>query len=72
MPYFVFRVRPFAQLEKLADYASFTDASVHAKALRQSATPTDGQIRIMFAASEQAAEDLLCQVRDAVPGAGDD
>ena len=72
MPYFVFRVRPFAQLEKLADYASFTEASAHAKTLRQSATPADGQIRIMFAASEQAAEDLLCQVRDAAPGAGDD
>ena len=72
MPYFVFRVRPFAQLEKLAEFGSFADASAHAKALRQAATPADGQIRIMFAASEQAAEDLLCQARDAAPGAGDD
>ena len=72
MPYFVFKVRPFAQIEKLAEYASFRDASMHAKALRQSAAPADGQIRIMFAAGEQLAEDLLCQVRDAAPGAGDD
>jgi hypothetical protein len=72
MPYFVFRVRPFAQMDKLAEFTSFTEASSHAKKARQSATPADGQIRIMFAESEQAAEDLLCQVRDAVPGAGDD
>jgi len=72
MPYFVFRVRPFAQLEKLAEFASFRDASQHAKAVRQSATPADGQIRVMFAEQQQAAEDLLCQVRDAAPGAGDD
>jgi hypothetical protein len=72
MPYFVFRVRPFAQLEKLAEFASFRDASVHAKALRQSTAPADGQIRVMFAEQQQAAEDLLCQVRDATPGAGDD
>lgn len=72
MPYYVFNVKPFAQLEKLAEYASFRDASAHAKTLRGALLPADGQIRVMFAESVTAAEDLLCQVRDAAPGAGDD
>jgi hypothetical protein len=73
MPYFVFGVRPFAQIEKLAEFASFKDASAHAKALRAApvASPA-ATIKIMFADTQEQAEDLLCQVRDARPVIGDD
>jgi hypothetical protein len=72
MPYFVFSIRPFAQIRKLAEFPRFADASAHAKALR--AQPTgkdDGRIKVMFAENEQLAEDLLSQIRDPGP-AGDE
>lgn len=71
MPYFVFRVQPFAQIEKLAEFNAFREASGHAKALRASGGEASGRIKVMFAESEQLAEDLLCQIRDPQP-AGDD
>lgn len=72
MPYFVFRVKPFAQIEKLADFDSFKAASAHAKALRVGANdPAQGKIKLMFAGTEQMAEELLCQVREPGP-LGDD
>ena len=72
MPYYVYRVKPFAQIEKLAVFDAFKPASAHAKALRAApgAAPAD-KIKVMFADNEQLAEDLLCQVREAGP-AGDD
>ena len=68
MPYYVFAVKPFAQLEKLAEFTAFKEASAHAKALR-AAPPGDAQVRIkvMFADNPLAAEDLLLQVREAGP-----
>jgi len=72
MPYFVFSVRPFAQIEKLAEFAAFKDASAHAKALRaDKAVAGDVKVKVMFADNQQLAEDLLCQVREPGP-AGDD
>ena len=72
MPYFVFSIRPFAQIRKLAEFSSFRDASTHAKALRAAgAEQGDGRIKVMFAENEQLAEDLLCQLRDPSP-AGDE
>ncbi|HSC00234.1 MAG TPA: hypothetical protein VLE45_09990 [Burkholderiaceae bacterium] len=71
MPYFVYRVKPFAQLEKLAEFSEFAAASAHAKALRARLDQPADRIRIMFAEHQQQAEDLLCEVRDARP-AGDD
>lgn len=72
MPYFVFSVRPFAQIEKLAEFAAFSEASRHAKSLRSSNAVAEGaRIKVMFAANAQLAEDLLCQVREAAPS-GDD
>ena len=72
MPYYVYAVKPMAQLEKLAEFASFKEASGHAKALR--ATPGagagaegGGRIKMMFAPTELEAEDLLLQVRQAGP-----
>jgi hypothetical protein len=72
MPYFVFSVRPFAQIEKLAEFASFREASVHAKTLRATqAVVADAKVKVMFADNQMLAEDLLCQVREAGPS-GDD
>lgn len=72
MPYFVFSVRPFAQIAKLAEFARFHDASAHAKALRAApAEHADARIKVMFAETQALAEDLLCQIRDPSP-AGDE
>lgn len=71
MPYFVFRVKPFAQIEKLAEFEAFREASSHAKTLRADGGEASGRIKVMFAESAQLAEDLLCQIRDPQP-AGDD
>lgn len=72
MPYFVFRVRPYAQIEKLAQFDGFQAASAHAKTLRAGAEePSQGKIKVMFADNEQLAEELLCQVREPGPP-GDD
>lgn len=72
MPYYVYAVKPLAQLEELAQFDAFSQASSHAKALRaaQSAGP-HARIKVIFAESPLAAEDLLLQVRDAPPD-GDD
>jgi len=72
MPYFVFSVKPFAQLEKLAQFGSFQDASAHAKSLRaQASAGTNAKIKVMFAETQEHAEDLLCEVREPGP-TGDD
>jgi len=72
MPYYVYAVKPLAQLEKLAEFPAFKEASAHAKALRagQAAGPT-ARVKVMFADTPTAAEDLILQVRDAPPD-GDD
>lgn len=72
MPYYIYLVKPFAQLEKLSEFEAFNDASAHAKALRAAQTAdASGKIKIMFADNELQAEDLLCQVRTPGPK-GDD
>ena len=72
MPYYIYRIKPFSQLEKLAEFDSFNDASASAKALRAAqSAETPGKVKIMFADNELQAEDLLCQVRVAGPK-GDD
>jgi len=63
MPYYVYAVKPFAQLEKLAQFDAFKDASAHAKALRAGQGPDSPRIKVMFAETELGAEDLLSQVR---------
>jgi hypothetical protein len=65
MAYFVYAVRPFAQLEKLGEHAAFKEASAQAKALRAALAAGDvARIRVMHAASALEAEDLLLQIRD--------
>jgi hypothetical protein len=65
MPYFVYAVRPFAQLEPLGEFAVFKEASAQAKALRAAQPAGDKtRIRVMFAENALAAEDLLLQIRE--------
>ena len=72
MPYYVYRVRPFAQLDRLDEFPTFPLASAAAKGLRASQTPdAPGKIKVIFAANEFEAEDLLSQVREPGPS-GDD
>jgi len=68
MPYYIYRVKPFAQLEKLAEFGAFPEASASAKTMRATqGAGTPGKIKVIFAENELQAEDLLCQVRDAPP-----
>jgi hypothetical protein len=69
MPYFIYRVFPFRRLEKVTDHPSFGEASAQAKALRANPErPQDCTIKVIFAANENEAENLLSQVREPAPG----
>jgi hypothetical protein len=75
LPYYVYRVFafPIRRLEKVEELPSFGAASARAKALRASPDLPDGcAIKVIFAATELEAEDLLSQVRAAKPGLVDD
>jgi hypothetical protein len=68
VPYYIYRVKPFGQLEKLSEYAGFKEASTQAKTLRADpGAHALGTVKVMFAENELQAEDLLCQVREAPP-----
>lgn len=69
MAYFVYAVRPFAQLEKLAEFDAFAAASAYAKGLRAAQAHEPGQrIRVILAQTALAAEDQLLQIRQPGPG----
>jgi len=72
MPYYIYRIKPFSQIEQLSVFESFPDASKQAKVLRlQLDLPASDKIKVIFAEDPLEAEDLLCQVRVAGPK-GDD
>jgi hypothetical protein len=72
VPYYIYRVLPYAQLEKITEFDAFGPASAHAKALRAAERDApEGKIKVMFVETEHRAEDLLCQIRDPGPS-GDD
>lgn len=68
MPYYIYQVKPFAQLQQLAMHASFAPASNEAKVLR-SKLPAESpdKVKVIFAETPEHAEDLLCQIRDPNP-----
>jgi hypothetical protein len=69
MPYYIYRVFPFRRLEMVDAAPAFAQASARAKTLRASpGLPADCTIKVIFAANETAAEDLLSQVREPAPG----
>lgn len=66
MPYYVFAIKPFGQLDKLGEHATFKDASAQAKSLRAAQGPQGGpRIKVMFGQTQLQAEDLLLQPREA-------
>ena len=69
MPYYVYRIHRFGGLEKVDEAAAYRDASVRAKALRTSPDlPPGVTVKVVFAASDAEAEDLLSQERAPKPG----
>lgn len=75
MPYYVYKIEtfPVRQLSRLAEFDTFKLASADAKARRAALELGAGEmIKVMFAASELEAEDILSQVREKPPTIGDD
>ena len=69
MPYYIYRVFPFRRLEKVDAADAFGQASARAKVMRASPDlPADCTIKVIFAANENEAENLLSQVREPAPG----
>ena len=74
MPYFIYKVHaPLKNLEKVAQHASFKEATRAVKELRAAPDMAAGDtVRMIFAGNELEAEDLLSQVRPPEPMIGDD
>jgi hypothetical protein len=72
MPYFIFAMKPFAQLEKLAEFEAFKDASAQAKVLRAAQPEGAPRIKVMFGDTQLAAEDQLLQLREGSAQPADD
>lgn len=69
MAYYIYRIFPFARLEKVAQFEVFKDASAEVKRLRAAENQAaDSKLKVIFAENELQAEDLLSQVRRAEPG----
>lgn len=76
MPYYLFAVRGFGQLDLLGEHAQFKAASLQAKALRaelgaraQAAGQPAPRVQVVFGDTQLAAEDQLLAVREARPDA---
>lgn len=75
MPYYIYRVTqigPVKNLEKLAQFDIFRDASTKAKELRKENDLTKCKIQVVFGENELQAEEALHTVREAEPLTGDD
>ena len=75
MPYFVYKIfeTPIRRLQKLEQHDAFREASNRAKLLRSElAGDAAFIIKVIFAENELHAEDLLNQIRAAVPNPQDD
>jgi hypothetical protein len=73
MPYFIYRFKPFGILQKIEEHDAFSKASGRAKALRADPAhePSD-KIKLIFAANELEAVDLLTAEREPLPPGEDD
>ncbi len=58
MPYFIYRIGPLGVLEPLGCAERFQDAKARARELRREAGSVES-VRIVFAANELEAEELL-------------
>ena len=69
MPYFIYRIHRYGGLERLEDLPTFAAAAQRAKALRADpGRDADSRIKVVFAATDHEAEDLLTQERAPRPG----
>lgn len=75
MPYYLYRVTqigPIKQLEKLAQFEAFKEASTEAKRLRAAGDPAQSRIQVVFGENELQAEDVINTVREPQPIYGED
>ncbi len=75
MPYYIYRITqrgPVKQLEKIAQYEVFKEASAEAKRLRADIDPAQCRIQVVFGENELQAEDVINTVREPQPVIGDD
>jgi hypothetical protein len=76
MPYYLYRITQtgvIKQMEKIAQFDAFREASAEAKQLRLAPELAAGAvIKVIFADNELHAEDLLNQVREPEPATGED
>lgn len=75
MPYYIYRVTqlgPVKQLDKLAQFDSFKEASGEAKRLRKEEDMNSCKIQVVFGENELQAEEVISVVREAQPIYGDD
>lgn len=72
MPYFVFSVQGFGQLQLLGTHEAFKPASLQAKALRADPAHQGAAIKVMFGNHQLEAEDQLLQQRERTPQGDDD
>jgi len=75
MPYYIYKIfeKPIRRLEKLEQHELFREASNRAKQMRSELAGDETfVIKVIFAETELHAEDLLNQIREAVPGPQDD
>lgn len=72
MPYFLFKMFPNRAVEVIEHHDKYRDARESARAKRKELTVADNyQVKIIFAANEQAGAKLLTTEREAEPW-GDD
>jgi hypothetical protein len=75
MPYYVYKIfeTPIRRLKKIEQHEIFREASSRAKQLRSELAGDEPCIiKVIFAESELHAEDMLNQIREAVPNPQDD
>jgi hypothetical protein len=75
MPYYIYRITqlgPVKQLDKLAQFDAFKEASAEAKRLRKDADLSQCKIQVVFGENELQAEEALNTVREPEPLTGDD
>jgi hypothetical protein len=75
MPYYLYRVSqigPIRQLEKLAQFEKFKEASAAAKERRMTAAAGQEVFRVVFGENELQAEDTLNTPREVQPVFGDE
>ncbi len=67
MPYFVYRIHPPKRLERVDAFERYRDARERVRAMRKSASSGEPLVRMIFAADEAQAEQLLRETREPRP-----